>query len=414
MLSEIDKYRKMAINQLNPTEEQLRRGLELHAKSFVCDSFGFLPSVSGRNSREKTREYFAGNITQEELMPRAQSLQMWDRVDDPKLRSIFLEGLRESGVKCTVLTFGSELDVNHSLHRMSYYTYMFDKMRDSLHKCVSPADVDYALAHNKTAVICSTNCAPAQGGVANGPDAHHWIEVFFNFGVRIMHLTYNRRNWVGDGCLEPADGGLSLHGRDVVKQMNELGIAVDTPHTGRRTTLDAAELSDAPIMASHTVCKGVYNHPRGKTDDELKLIGEKGGYIGICIYPAFLAERPSINSLLDHIDHAVEVAGIDHVGIGTDLCWQFEADPDGVDEYVKLLPARSNYSKLAWIGAWTPDSLACKGNTSDEMMGSLNWINWPIFTVGLVKRGYGEEDIRKILGGNFINTWKKISKSTPY
>jgi len=91
----------------------------------------------------------------------------------------------------------------------------------------------------------------------------------------MMHLTYNRRNVVGDGCMEANEGGLSAFGYDVVARMNELGIAIDTPHTGRKTTLQAAEASSAPIAASHTVCRALRDHPRGKCDEQIRAIAEK-------------------------------------------------------------------------------------------------------------------------------------------
>lgn len=405
----VEQCQEYALKYLEASDEEIRRGLDLHRKAFVCDSFGFLPGVHSRSECEKVIGMAKKGATYDELLPIGEQLCSRNMANEPETRKKFLDAIKNSGVNCTVHTMGSEMDLEHSMQRMALNQYKFDNMRDILYKALSPDDVEKARKENKIAVICSTNCAPVHGGISTGPQAHAWIDIFFNLGVRIMHLTYNRRNWVGDGCLEPADGGLSLHGRDVIRQFNELGMAVDTPHTGRRTTLEAAEYSAAPIMASHTFCKSLYNHPRGKTDEELKLIAEKGGYIGICCVPCFLAEVPTINSLLDHIDKAVNIAGIDHVGIGSDTgysLYQDEIIPDFNDHY----PKGSPYSKLSWYGAWK-DGLLRYSEIPDDCRFSLAWTNWPYFTVGLVKRGYSDEDIMKILGGNFMRTWKNIQMS---
>lgn len=404
----MEQCREYALKYLEASEEELRRGLELHKKAFVCDSFGFLPFIHTKKECDKVLGMAAKGATAEELLTAGEQFCNRNMPHDPEVKEKFLEVIQLTGIKCTVHTTGSEMDLEHSMQRIAQTQYKLDSMRDVLYKALSPADVEKARKENKLAVICSTNCAPVHGGIATGPQAHAWIDIFFNLGIRIMHLTYNRRNWVGDGCLEPANGGLSLHGRDVIKQFNELGMVVDTPHTGRQTTLDAAEYSRAPIMATHTFCKSVYNHPRGKTDEELTLIGEKGGYIGICTVPCFLKERPTINSLLDHIDYAVKVAGIDHVGIGSDsgyCLYQDEIVPDFNDHYPKASP----YSKLPWYGAWAPGLLRYE-EIPDDCRFSLAWTNWPYFTVGLVKRGYSDEDIMKLLGGNFMRTWGKIQE----
>lgn len=407
----IVKYRERARERLGATEDEIRRGFELHEKLFTCDAFGFLPNTWSKRACERLRDTILSGASRAEIAALKGVLSKLSHMYDPVCRKQFLGAVHATGLNCTVLTMGSEWDLHHSLHRISWYTHMFDMMRDHLHKVVRPEDFDIARRENKLGVVCSTNCSPAHGGLKNGPDAHHWIDILYRLGIRVMHLTYNRRNWVGDGCLEPANGGLSLHGRDVVRHLNEIGMAVDTPHTGRRTTLDAAELSSAPIMATHTGCESVFDHPRCKSDEELKAIAAGGGFVGIFAVPFFLGERGDINALLDHVDHAVDVMGVDHVGIGTDDTWHgniFEVVPE---EYIP--PSPPGGAALNWHNAWEPKHLEHKGSGEeyDKHADSLRWTNWPWFTVGLVKRGYGDEDIAKIAGGNFRRVLTEIQTS---
>ena len=147
------------------------------------------------------------------------------------------------------------------------------------------------------------------------------LDVFHRLGVRIIQLTYNDRNLVGDGCLEPGDAGLSAYGRQVVERMNSLGIAVDLSHCGTPTTADGIAASTKPPLITHSGCREVYRHPRSKEDRELRAMADKGGVVGIYFMPFIGAGDgpPTIEMLMRQIDHALKVCGADHVGIGSDL-----------------------------------------------------------------------------------------------
>ncbi|MBN1671426.1 MAG: membrane dipeptidase [Kiritimatiellae bacterium] len=403
----IERTRQRTLEYIGATPEQVERGLALHAKLFACDTFGFLPRTLSKKAYETLWAMIENGATFDEIAPVKQVLAASSHLYDPWCRERFLEAIAATGLNCTVLTMGSEKDLHHSLHRISWYIQLFDHMREHLRKALGPPDIETARREKKLAVVCSTNCPPAHGGLHDGVDAHHWIDIFYRLGIRVMHLTYNRRNWVGDGCLEPADGGLSLHGRDVVRHLNEIGMVVDTPHTGRRTTLDAAKHSKAPIMATHTVCRGLYEHPRGKTDDELKAIADTGGLVGMCVIPYFLGEGGNINTLLDHLDYALNLIGPDHVAIGTDTAYSAPL-PDGAEPFDERHPQPSPYSREKWWGAWQPEHQQPK--PTEEQAETLRWTNWPCFTVGLVARGHNEAEIAKVLGGNFLRVLADVQK----
>lgn len=215
-------------------------------------------------------------------------------------------------------------------------------------------------------------------------------------GLRMSQLTYNNMTTVGVGCTERTDAGLSSFGVASVKVMNELGIMVDTGHVGRQTTLDACEVSEAPVVASHTAAQGVYAHARGKSDEELRAIAGTGGVIGIVTVPFFLAPGPDvdINSTLDHVEYVAEVAGVDHVCIGTD--WPLQLPEWILSDIVQPL--------FADTGFRPEDGLVA----TQQMNGFDDYRDFPNITRGLVARGWSDEDIAKVLGENFVRVMEAV------
>ena len=215
-------------------------------------------------------------------------------------------------------------------------------------------------------------------------------------GLRMCQLTYNNMTTVGAGCTERTDAGLSSFGVASVKVMNELGIIVDTGHSGRQTTLDACEVSDAPVVASHTAAQGVYSHARGKSDEELRAIAGTGGVVGIVTVPFFLGAGPdvTIESTLDHIDYVAEVAGVDHVCIGTD--WPLPLPEWMLREIIQPI--------FSDTGFRPEDGLVA----TQQMKGFDDYRDFPNFTRGLVARGYTDEQIVGILGGNFLRVFEAV------
>jgi len=215
-------------------------------------------------------------------------------------------------------------------------------------------------------------------------------------GLRMCQLTYNNMTTVGVGCTERTDGGLSYFGVASVRAMNELGIIVDTGHVGRQTTLDACEVSEAPVVASHTAAQGVYDHARGKSDEELRAIAGTGGVIGVVTVPFFLASGPSvtINAMLDHIEYVAEVAGVDHVCVGTD--WPMQLPEWMLSEILQPI--------FADTGFRPEDGLVA----TQHMIGFDDYRDFPNITRGLVGRGWSDDDIAKVLGKNFLRVMEAV------
>lgn len=225
------------------------------------------------------------------------------------------------------------------------------------------------------------------------------LDALFDLGVRQIQLTYNWRNLIGDGCLERTDAGLSYLGVDLVKRLNELGIVVDVAHCGNRTTLDAIEVSNKPILITHANCKAVYDHPRNKSDEAIRALAGKGGVIGLTLLGWYVSEKsPStLDDLLDHFDHAIQLVGPDHVGIGSDMGlpgWRV-TQPDPLWETVK-----SAYSARAWdlVKPKYPPFIAA---LNDER-------RYLVLARGLRRRGHSLTDVQKILGLNFLRLYKEV------
>jgi membrane dipeptidase len=290
--------------------------------------------------------------------------------------------------------------VSWLLKRLARFTYVTDMIKNFVYKAAAPDDIVAAKKQNKHCLYFSGNGVPIPQDCISVEEELRFIRVFFQLGVRMMHLTYNRRNVIGDGCGEPSDGGLSDFGRAVIAEMNRLGLIVDVAHCGWRTSREAAEVSNRPIVASHTTCAALHEHIRSKPDNVIRAIVDKGGLIGICCIPGFLGGKGDIARMMEHIKYAVKTFGADHVAIGTDVAYTSR----NADAEYKKIPSRRKTRK-AWESLWPEGSLA-SGPRESRL--SMAWTNWPLFTVGLVQLGLSDSDIRKILGGNVLRVAREV------
>lgn len=229
------------------------------------------------------------------------------------------------------------------------------------------------------------------------------LEMFRRLGVLIIQLTYNVRNLLGDGCLEPGDAGLSTLGIEAVERMNALGIAVDLSHCGTRTTATGIAASAKPPLITHSGCREVYRHPRSKEDRELKAMADKGGVVGIYLMP-FLGGHPGPGKgstpemLTRQIEHAIKVCGVDHVGIGSDLSvTPIEESPDYLRTERAFAEGRAKRASAA------PD---------EDRQLFIPALNHPRRLEGvaelLARRGHPVPTIEKIIGGNFHRALREI------
>jgi membrane dipeptidase len=280
-------------------------------------------------------------------------------------------------------TFGPPYDSWFSLNQAQFDLFPW------LVKALVAADVRRAKAEGKIAGFVTTQDTEGIDRKLNA------VQVAYDFGMRMVGLTYNMQNAVGGGCTERTDTGVSNLGAALISRMDELGMIVDTSHSGRQTTLDACELSERPVVASHTSAAGLYEVDRAKSDEELTALAETGGVIGIYAVPFFLApgDGVTIEVMLDHVDYVARLVGWRHVGIGTD--WPLQADTDTLENV--FLPSTSETG-------FRPEHNLSVAN----LVGFDDYRDFPNITRGLVSRGYDDEQIRGILGENFLRVFESV------
>ncbi len=396
---QIQRARQIALKILKPSSKELEHGLELHANSLVVESYGFSPraAVDG----DKMKEAAEDGASEIELKDMREDMLMSRCVTDATERQEYMDAWEAAGVTCIFQNAGEEgIAISRLLKRLARFTYVTDLMRDFVFKAVTPDDIVSAKKQNKHCLYFSGNGVPIPQDWVSVEEELRFIRVFFQLGVRMMHLTYNRRNMIGDGCGEPSDGGLSDFGRAVVAEMNRLGVIVDVAHCGWRTSREAAEVSERPIVASHTTCGALHEHIRSKPDSVIRTIVDRGGLIGICCVPGFLGGHGDIAKMMEHIDYAVKTFGADHVAIGTDVAYTSRM----AAEQNKKLPKRRK-TRNGWEHLWPAGSYPASAGDSQL---SMAWTNWPLFTVGLVQLGYSDSDIQKILGGNALRVARAV------
>ncbi len=210
------------------------------------------------------------------------------------------------------------------------------------------------------------------------------VEAYYRLGIRHMLLCYNLKNPVGDGCQEITDSGLSRFGYDVIREMNSVGMLVDVSHTGYRTSMDALEASEKPVIISHSNPSGLFEHSRNVPDDMILACAKTGGVVGMVGFASVVSEEKELKTegLVNHIEYCIDLVGDQHVGLGLDYVYDQEFDSRSVWS--------PHYSGRP-ISVFEPEQL-------------------PILTEVLLKRGYAETTVRGILGENWIRVAGEVWK----
>jgi membrane dipeptidase len=208
---------------------------------------------------------------------------------------------------------------------------------------------------------------------------------FYRLGVRIIELTWHQKNLVADGCGEPSNSGLSNFGRELVREMNRIGMVIDLSHISEAGFWDVISLSQSPVIASHSNARSVCDHPRNLWDDQIKALAKKGGVMGMNFLGQFVKDQnPTVEDILNHIDHIANLVGVEHVGLG----------PDWIDYAPQLILDCLN--PRDYLSKRIPITIYAKGLEREEEL--------PNLTIGLLARGYSERNIRNILGRNFLRS----------
>lgn len=300
-----------------------------------------------------------------------------------------------SGITGINLTVGGGGSVEDNFGRIALWEREIAAHPESLMQVKSVADLVTAKQQKKLGLIYGFQDASVIGNDLSR------VQLFSSFGVRIIQLTYNVRNLVGDGCLEPANGGLSQLGRQLVAELNAKKVLVDLSHCGQQTTADGIRESKAPVAITHSGCWAVAQRPRNKRDEELKAMADKGGVIGIYLMPFLtMGPQPADMDVVRHIEHAVNVCGEDHVGVGSDL----SITPHNVTESYKK-------SHADFVAGRQKQGIAAPGEDPNVYM-FVPELNAPnrleLIAEKLLKKGHSESRVEKIIGGNFLRLLKEV------
>lgn len=309
---------------------------------------------------------------------------------DQPLSDDMVANARQSGITAINVTISSggpgHESFDNTVRAVAYWERELTAHPDVLMKVQSVADLQQAKDTRRFGLIYGfQDTTMLEGDLER-------VDLFHNFGVRIVQLTYNVRNLAGDGCLEPDGAGLSRFGHSLVERLDEKGIVVDLSHCCAQTTIDAIRASSNPVAITHSGCSAVFDHPRSKSDDILRQLADKGGVIGIYLMPFLNPSGPATaDDVVRHIEHAVNVCGEDHVGIGSD---QSTTPIELTPEYRHLIEVFSERRQRLGIAAPREDELLFVPEINSprrmEMIADL-----------LLRRGHGEARVEKIVGGNF-------------
>jgi membrane dipeptidase len=305
-------------------------------------------------------------------------ISKWDR-------SVF-EDMKKGGLSaanCTVSVWEGFQDTVNNIAEMKRLIRAND---DLLTLVRDSGDIVKAKESGKTGIILGFQNAHAF------EDNLGYIEAFADMGVRVVQLCYNTQNLIGTGCYEK-DGGLSDYGREVVQEMNRVGIMVDLSHVGAKTSEDAILASKKPVCYSHCLPSGLKAHPRNKNDEQLKFIAGHGGFIGVTMFPPFLKRGidSTVDDYVEAIDYVITLVGEDCVGVGTDFT-------QGYDQafFDWITHDKGRHRRLTDFG------------TVQNPAGIRTIGDFPNLTAAMAKAGWSDSKIKKIIGGNWLRVFKDV------
>ena len=399
---------------MTPEEARL-----FHEEALVIDSQQ--PGVtSGLLYTEAMHEAMQGmaaqGMSRGEIRKRLQAMTVGEIRDHPESARQYMAMWEEAGVNVASATYagphppGGAFET--SIDSITQARAIIDALGDELRLVLKAADIEAAYRDGARGVVFDF-----QETMPFGTDLDR-IDTFYNLGLRVVQLTYNLRNLVGDGCTERYKTGLTYFGIEVVRRLNELGMLVDVSHSSEQVGFDAIEVSSSPVIVTHSASSAVCYHDRGKGDELARAIADNGGFFGVAAIGGFLRadNRATLDDFVDHVEHLVDVMGIDHVGIGSDKCGPGPGTESNFEYPPELGPYDTSYlyqddpdprampDGFAWSGFRAEHRLS----DTHRIEGFDRFTDWPAITVKLAERGFSEEEMRKILGLNYLRVFREV------
>jgi len=345
------------------SKEEEQRAKDMHQKAVVIDALGFLPPAPFPSTMRSGK---------------------------------FFRRIREEGLTFSLYSLanqggGGTCTFREAMNHISDWHYLLQRFSDDLQSRIvkSTKDIFTAKEQRKVAV----------GLVCQDPkmieDNLGLLTIFNELGCKVFSPAYNLRGVFADGVSEPTNAGLSILGRKVIEELNRLHMIIDLSHVGSKSSSEALDLSKDPIIMSHANPYAMNRNVRNKTDEQMKALAEKDGVMGIYAWtPAsWLKEgvRPTVLDYIEMVDYATKVMGVDHVGIGLDV-----ANFEPVDSFYEV---KAKYPEI--FPAWVTYENKCLGGL--ESQADITNV-----TRGLVYKGFSDQEIAKILGGNFLRLFKRV------
>ena len=301
-------------------------------------------------------------------------------------REIF-ENMREGGLTGANCTCCVWENFAGTMQNIAEWKKRFDAEADLITQAYTTADIRAAKAAGKTAIALGFQ------NVSAFEDQIGYIRLFKELGVGIVQMAYNTQNLIGSGCYESHDGGLSDFGREAVAEMNRVGIMCDLSHVGAKTSQDVIDVSDKPVCYSHIAPTGLKDHPRNKTDAQIRTIVEKGGFVGVTMFPPFLKRgtASTVDDYVEAMDYIINIAGEDAVGYGTDFTQGYDRP------FFEWITMDKGYArKLTEFGEiLSLEGIGRIGETSN-------------LTAAMERAGWREPRIRKVMGENWLRVLKDV------
>ena len=300
---------------------------------------------------------------------------------------------RQAGLDAIHVTIAYHESFDDVLNNIKIWNEYFNKYKDLIIPGKNFKDIDKAHKENKTAVFFGfQNCSPIGDNI-------NLVEEIYDLGILFMQLTYNNQSLLATGCYEDNDSGVTRMGKEVIKEMNRLGIVIDMSHSAEKSTMDAINFSSKPIAITHANPSFWFEAKRNKSNKVLKALAESGGMIGHSLYPHHLKNKSNctLESFCEMIARTADIIGVKHIGIGSDLCI---GHPDTVVEWMRN-------------GKWTKTKDYGEGVKEDSGFPKqpdwfVNASGFKNLEIGLKKTGFNEKETNDILGNNWYNFYKGI------
>jgi microsomal dipeptidase-like Zn-dependent dipeptidase len=303
---------------------------------------------------------------------------------------------RASNLTAVHVTISYHEQFRETVSNFEQWNSWFEKHPSLIMPAFYAEDVETASKENKTAVIFGfQNPSPIEDDIG-------LVEILHRLGGRFMQLSYNNQSLLATGCYEENDPGITRMGKEVIKEMNRVGMVVDMSHSSERSTFEAIELSSRPIVISHANPSFWHPAKRNKSDEIIKELSNSNGMLGFSLYPHHLnnSSQCSLEDFCSMIARTADLIGIDHIGFGSDLC---QDQPDSIVEWMR-------------VGKWTKEIDYGEGSASNPGFPEMpDWFrdnrDWHNIIEGLKKHGFSNDEINKIKGENWLSFFRKSFNS---